>query len=266
MIRGPHREELVAFFTGAESASGLVSSWSALVGIALGGTGGSRDPEARITDRRFHLGPAGRTAISRVREVRAALVQLSDRQQKVLFAAHGPVAWSKYLDAVFGKGMGAKVTGKLGDLIGVALLTDAVVRGFREENAPAEVSDGLNAWEHVGTQRNGEPLYRCRGAATPVRSVQPAKPRGAEKPGALRAASWNTEGGWLVNVCLRGARRPRFSVRLPRWLTAPRTHRMPKPRTSRGAPRWTKAPRRRRRTGPWIRPSLPPEDPRWARR
>jgi hypothetical protein len=150
MIMAAHRDELVAFFTGAESASGLVSSWTALVGIALGGAGGSRDPESRITDRRFHLGPAGETAISRSREVRAALVQLTPRQQEVLFALHGPVAWSKYLDAVFGKGMGVKVTAKLGDLIGVALLTDAVAEGFAKASAPAKVSARLRRPQNPG--------------------------------------------------------------------------------------------------------------------
>jgi hypothetical protein len=196
----PHRDELESFFTGAASASGLVSSWTALVGIALGGAACSRDPEARITDRRFALGPAGKTAVSHAREVRATLAQLSPRHQSVLFALYGAIPWPKYLDGVFGKPTGAKVAAKLDRLVGVALLTDAVTQGFARDRAPPVVSDGLNEWEQVWTGREGEPLYRCRGTAKPLHEAEvstgvlwKAKPR-----------IYANEGGWLVDVCLAG--------------------------------------------------------------
>jgi hypothetical protein len=189
-----YRDELETFFAAAESAAGLRSSWVALVGIALGGAAGSRDPEARITDRRFALGPGGKTAVSYVREVRATLGQLSPTHQTVLFALYGRILWTKYLDNVFGKPTGAKVAAKLGDLIGVALLTEALAEGFARDRAPPIVSDGLNEWERVGTGRDGEPLYRCRGPARPVRA--PASP-------VRRRAIYGNEGGWLVDVCLK---------------------------------------------------------------
>jgi len=201
-----HRDELETFFTAAESASGLVSSWAALVGIALGGTAGSRDPEARITDRRFALGPAGKTAVSHAREVRATLVHLSNTHQSVLFALYGAVPWPKYLDSVFGKPTGAKVAAKLGDLVGVALLTDAVAQGFARARAPAVVSDGLNEWERVGTH-DGEPLYRCRRAARPLREPEASAGGRSWK---ARPHVYANEGGWLVNVCL--ADRPELAL------------------------------------------------------
>jgi hypothetical protein len=194
-----YRDELETFFTAAESAAGLRSSWVALVGIALGGAAGSRDPEARITDRRFALGPAGKTAVTFAREVRATVGQLSPTHQTVLFALYGRVPWPKYLDNVFGKPTGAKVAAKLGDLIGVALLTEALAEGFARDRAPPIVSDGLNEWERVGTGLDGEPLYRCRGPARPVREAAPH----VQAAWKSRRAIYSNEGGWLVDICLK---------------------------------------------------------------
>jgi hypothetical protein len=193
-----HRDELEAFFTAAESALGVASSWAALVGIALGGAACSRDPEARITDRRFALGPAGKTAVSHTREVRATLALLSPKHQSALFALYGAIPWQKYLDSVFGKPTGAKVVGKLGHLVGVALLTDALAHGFARDRAPPVVSDGLNEWERVSTGRDGEPLYRCRGAAKPLHDAETS----AGPLWKTRPRIYGNEGGWLVDVCL----------------------------------------------------------------
>ena len=49
MTSEAHRHDLITFFATAERECGLASSWSTLVGIALGGVGGSRDPESRVT-------------------------------------------------------------------------------------------------------------------------------------------------------------------------------------------------------------------------
>jgi hypothetical protein len=170
-----HREDLAWFFTEAEHASGLESSWPALVAIAVSGRGG--DPEGWVNDRRFRLGPAARTAISRARDVRAALLSLSDRQRNVLIAAHGAVDWKTHLDAVYGWGTGQTVARKLGDLFGVALLTPAVEQGFLEASAPVDAA------------RDGKPLHRPREGATP---------RGAPVRMTKRCA---TPEGWLVHVC-----------------------------------------------------------------
>lgn len=172
-MRFGFRDELESFFTRAESAAGLVSSWEALVGIAVGGKGGSRDPEARVTDHRFSLGPTQRTAVSQHREVRAVLMGLPVSQQHVLFALYGCIAWPRCLDDVFGKGMGTKVTAKLGDLIGVALLTRAAATGF---------------------ERDREAL-RAGGALAGGVAARWKK----------RAAGWHNAGGWLVHVCLTEA-------------------------------------------------------------
>jgi hypothetical protein len=201
-----HCDELETFFTVAESASGLVSSWTALVGIALGGAACSRDPEARITDRRFALGPAAKTAVSHAREVRATLGQLTPKHQSALFALYGAIPWPKYLDGVFGKPTGAKVAAKLGGLVGVALLTDAVAQGFARDRAPPVVSDGLNEWEQVWTGRDQEPLYRCRGPAKPLREAETS----ARLSWKARPRVYANEGGWLVNVCL--ADRPELAA------------------------------------------------------
>jgi hypothetical protein len=192
-----HRDELESFFTTAESASGLASSWTALVGIALGGAACTRDPEGRITDRRFALGPAGKTAVSHAREVRATLGLLSSMHQNALFALYGSVPWPRYLESVFGKPIGIKVVAKLGDLLGVALLTDAVAQGFARDRAPSVVSDGLNEWEQVWTGRDQEPLYRCRGPARTLRDAVPS-PR---LPWKARPRVYANEGGWLVDLC-----------------------------------------------------------------
>jgi hypothetical protein len=85
-----HRRELVAFLATAESDAGRASWWPELVERAGGAGSSSGDPEARITDPRFHRGPAGRTPIPHARAVRAALVQLPEERQQVLFAAHAP--------------------------------------------------------------------------------------------------------------------------------------------------------------------------------
>lgn len=55
---------------------------------------------------------------------------------------------------------------KLRNVVGVALLTDAIARVVARDRAPAVVSDGLNEWKRV--THDGEPLYRCRGAARPL--------------------------------------------------------------------------------------------------
>lgn len=172
-MRFGYCDELESFFTRAEGTAGLVSSWEALVGIAVSGKGGTRNPEARITDRRFSLGPAQRTAVSLHREVRTVLMGLPTLQQHALFAVYGCVAWPRCLDDVFGKGMGMKVTAKLGELIGVALLTRAAAAGFERDREAL----------HAGGVLAGGVAARWK----------------------KRAAGWHNAGGWLVHVCLTEA-------------------------------------------------------------
>jgi hypothetical protein len=148
--------ELASYFFSGESAQGLSSSWGPLASIALGGFGGSPDPERRIADGRFRLGPvrgedgkpgAGASALSRAREVRTALSRLDARLVSALFASYGPTPWSRILDSAFGRGMGLKVQKKLGDLAAVALLTPELAEGFA--HAPPPESD-KQCWQGIG--------------------------------------------------------------------------------------------------------------------
>jgi hypothetical protein len=121
-------EDLRAFFLSGDADQGLRSSWGPLSDIALGGFGGTPDPEGAITDRRFGLGLAP-TATTYARLVRSALQHLAPREQSALYVAHGPTPWPRVIDAAFGRGMAIKVQKRLADLAPVALLLDEVVAG-----------------------------------------------------------------------------------------------------------------------------------------
>lgn len=132
----PTAGELAGYFLTGDADQGLSSSWGPLTAIALGGFGGSPDPERRCDDRRFGLGPARRSPVARAREVRAALLTLPGNYAAALWAAYGPTAWGSRLDAAEGWGMATKVVRRFGDLFGVALLLPSVADGAATMPAP----------------------------------------------------------------------------------------------------------------------------------
>ena len=139
-------DELRLYYQSDGAAQGLSSSFAPLVNIANGGFGGSPDPERAIV-RRHELG-ATATQVTRVRAVRAALRRLTAAQQSVLYAAFGPMDWPRAADAAFGRGMGQRVTKRLGALVGVALLTEAVRRGYEADRE--EYAKLGPAWRNAG--------------------------------------------------------------------------------------------------------------------
>lgn len=147
--RAPDRVagELTGYFLTGDADQGLSSSWGPLASIALGGFGGSPDPERRADDRSFGLGPARRSRVTQAREVRAALLRLSSEHVAALWAAFGPTPWGKIIDHAFGRGMALKVQKRLGDLAAVALLTREVTEGFKTAPQPAS---GRRAWQGPG--------------------------------------------------------------------------------------------------------------------
>lgn len=136
-------DALVTFFACADSDQGLRSAGGP------GGTFGSRsaDYERRILDYRFGLGPAGEGTVTRARAVRSVLQSLPSASVDVLYAKHGPTPWGRIIDAAFGVGMSIKVTARLGDLAGVALLAPSVARGYAA--APSTAARRV-AWNTPG--------------------------------------------------------------------------------------------------------------------
>lgn len=103
-----HRNELDFYFATHESTFGLTSTFGAFVGLAQTGvmvSGGGKDPEARITDRKF--GGAPRDArdpeafaqdgdVARVRRVYVRLAPLASHNTatfQALALHHGPYDW-----------------------------------------------------------------------------------------------------------------------------------------------------------------------------
>lgn len=90
-----HRNELDFYFATHESTLGLTSTFGAFVGLAQTGvmvSGGGKDPEARITDRKF--GPDG--DVARVRRVYVRLAPLASHNTatfQALALHHGPYDW-----------------------------------------------------------------------------------------------------------------------------------------------------------------------------
>jgi hypothetical protein len=183
-------EELGGYFASAESdaglSSGLAGCWNrdddghVVWAPPQGGRGG--DPEARRVD----AFDRRRKAITSGRLIRRALITLPPRVGLVLFAAFGPTPWVSMLDASFGRGMGAKVTRRLGDVLGVALVTPEVTTGFAsaEEALRAPLDEG----ELVLTTEEGS------GRADAWRRDRIDRPRSH--------ARWHTVGGYLVSLCL----------------------------------------------------------------
>lgn len=193
----PVAAELVDYFLTAEADQGVSSSWGAFTAIALGGFGGAPDPERRVTDRRFGLGPARRSAVTRAREIRAAFLALPRRAAEpswydVLFAAHGSIPWREKLDEEFGRGMGAKVLPLVGS-VGVALLSAEVYTGYAAAQSEQEkplVEGQLVEVVHRGKAAQGED----------GRTVDAYRVGRKERP--RRREAWATPRGWLVALCL----------------------------------------------------------------
>jgi hypothetical protein len=158
--------ELVDYFRSADSVNGLSSSWTPLVGIAMGGAVTTKDPESRVVDGRFGRRP-GTSVVDRFRDTRRALVLLPPGDPSdldVLWGAHGPVRWPRIVKA----GLGEETEGKLAEflderLFGVALLTPEFRAGVRGWTGP-----------------------------TPVRKD--------DKRGKVRA--WHAPGAWLADLAL----------------------------------------------------------------
>lgn len=195
MTIGPNRaaSELASFFLSGESEQGMSSSWTALVGIAQGGSSGFRSPEAKVVDGRYGLGPKRNGRVSEARTIRAALLSLPARMPSepnwadVLFQAHGPVPWRRILDEGLGQGEAERVGGFLElRLLGVALLTEAVRQGYAAGQLEREESAG-----------------RCRckppdlDEARDDEGYEQGK-RARERCAWCSAVAWGSPGGWLA--------------------------------------------------------------------
>jgi hypothetical protein len=129
------RAELDYYFATHESVLGLTSTFGAFVGLAQTGvivSGGGKDPEARVTDRKF--GQDGEVA--RTRRVYVRLAPIATRNPaawQVLALQHGPYdwhahytrieqgAWNKVDKAVCGSANGRRPA--YDDRVGVLFLT-----------------------------------------------------------------------------------------------------------------------------------------------
>ncbi len=160
-VRRTLLDDLTTFFAEAEGDQGLRSSWGPLADIALGGFGGTPDPERRVDH--LLLGPVAENKVTAARRVRSALLGLAPSAVGVLYAAHGPTPWGRVIDSAFGRGMGEKVAKRLGPLVGVALLTEAVRVGYAGAPDLPDRKPSRFPWEE-------------------------------------RADAWATPGGWLVTV------------------------------------------------------------------
>lgn len=166
----PVADELTTYFLTGDADQGLSSSWGPISNAAFGGFGSLPDPERMVTDRRFALGRA-EGPVTRARAARTALAQLPERDQCVLFAAHGPTPWARIIDAAFGMGMAIKVTKRIGDLAGVALLTDEVRRGWAEAGAEPDKPQRA-AWRTAGGWLVALCLARDTGSKARVERVK----------------------------------------------------------------------------------------------
>lgn len=124
------RAELGEYFADSDGVFGLkAKDWSAQV------LGGGCDRESAVLNRHRLASEPGTKRIERFREIRAVLMMLRALHVNTLFAVFGPVDWLHQLDEGFGKGMGQRVVARLGDLCGVALLTEQVEQGFAKWQA-----------------------------------------------------------------------------------------------------------------------------------
>lgn len=177
------RAQLTEYYMSAESALGMRSSFGVLVDAALGGWSSNGDHDRAIV-RRHQLGPTASTPVSRAREVRAWLIAIGSKHESALDAVFGMTDWPHTVDNVFGRGMGIKVTKALGELVGVALLTEAVRKGYeRERDRKASLLE-VPATVHLRSGR--------------IDAYVPGK----AAVSAGKARPWDTPGGWLVTLCL----------------------------------------------------------------
>ncbi len=136
IARIPHDEGLKFLFNDADRALGARSGFGAFVDLAMSGVqpGGRSDYETAITDRRLH--DAGHAA-----DLRARFFSLPRGQRDVLWACYGPHGWEKTLDAeIGGRDVRVKVLLALGDLLGVALLTQAARDGHEARLAKLRIA------------------------------------------------------------------------------------------------------------------------------
>jgi hypothetical protein len=138
--------ELTSYFLRADSVLGMSSSFMPLVGLAMGGFGGTSDPERRVNDRRFGWPEeGGETEIATVRRVRDALLALPPRGAgepswyDVLYATYGSIPWTEIIDEDRGTGYVELHVAKYIEprLLGVALLVPEVRRGLAADRKVA---------------------------------------------------------------------------------------------------------------------------------
>jgi hypothetical protein len=139
---------LTEYFFSAESELGMRSSFGVLVDAALGGWSSSSDRERAIV-RRHRLGPNAETSVSKARMVRSLLLAVGSEHETVLDAWFGMHDWQHLLDDVFGKGAGTKVTMALGELVGVALLTEPLRRGFERDREKKRATTEVPSTRYV---------------------------------------------------------------------------------------------------------------------
>lgn len=161
--------------------TGLSSNFGPLVNIATGGVVGTPDPE-RHTIRRHGLHGCA-TPVTHERVIRDALIAVGPLSD-VLFAAFGPGSYVKRIDDIFGRGVGERVIKRIGEFVGVVLMTSTVRDGY------AASRDRL---------------------ATEVVEAASVVVLGGSKEGCWRPAPdcpepsrWDSRLGWLVALCARG--------------------------------------------------------------
>jgi hypothetical protein len=192
----------------AEGLVGIRSSFSSLAETSQGGRCNVRDHESRITDRLF--GPrrtdgAGRIieegAIGRVTRVMARLWLLPQRARNVLYAVHGPVDYAADATRLYDAEKGKAVAAALGDLVGVALLTETAIAGYAKLAANRE----RDAEKHIAKTEVVHTIDDRLMAVRPL--VPPAHLSARRTPPPLpdhskdRVRIWENVGGYVVHVC-----------------------------------------------------------------
>jgi hypothetical protein len=113
------------------------------------------------------------------------LLAIGSQHETVLDAMFGMNDWPHTVDHAFGKGMGIKVVKALGELVGVALLTEAVRKGYERDRDRKAATFEVPATVFLRTGR----LDAWRPGESPKR--------------ATNARPWDTPGGWLVACCMQ---------------------------------------------------------------